>query len=71
MYKINPIPTGTGQNQPLYDYHVTSACRNWVKANSIQGPLQFDQIARVNLVYTRSPGSPAFQDSYGPHVPLD
>ena len=28
---FNPIPTGTGLNQPLYSYHVTQAGRNRVK----------------------------------------
>ena len=28
---FNPIPTGPGQNQPLYDCHVTKPGRNSVK----------------------------------------
>ena len=28
---FNPISTGTGQNQPIYEYHVTTAGRNRVK----------------------------------------
>ena len=28
---FNPIPTGTGLNQPLYSYHVTQAGRSRVK----------------------------------------
>ena len=28
---LNPIPTGTGLNQPIYSYHVTQAGRNRVK----------------------------------------
>jgi hypothetical protein len=29
--KFNPIPTGHGQNQPIYERHVTTAGRNRVK----------------------------------------
>ena len=29
---LNPIPTGAGQNQPIYEYHVTTASRNRVKS---------------------------------------
>ena len=28
---FNPISTGTGQNQPIYEYHLTTAGRNRVK----------------------------------------
>ena len=28
---LNPIPTGTGRNQPIYEYQVTTAGRNRVK----------------------------------------
>ena len=28
---VNPIPTGTGRNQPIYEYHLTTASRNRVK----------------------------------------
>jgi hypothetical protein len=31
---FNPIPTGTGLNQPLYSYHVTQAGRNRVNKPS-------------------------------------
>ena len=27
---LNPIPTGQGQNQPLYEHHVTKSGRNRV-----------------------------------------
>ena len=29
---VNPIPTGHGQNQPIYERHVTTAGRNRVKS---------------------------------------
>ena len=29
---FNPIPTGHGRNQPIYECHVTTACRNRFKA---------------------------------------
>ena len=29
---VNPIPTGTGRNQAIYEYHVATAGRNRVKA---------------------------------------
>ena len=29
-FLFNPIPAGTGQNQPIYEYHVTTAGRNMV-----------------------------------------
>ena len=29
---LNPIPKGQGQNQPLYDRHLTKSGRNGVKA---------------------------------------
>ena len=32
---INPIPTGHGRNQPIYECHVTTAGRNRVKAAKI------------------------------------
>ena len=31
MTTVNPIPTGTGLNQPIYSYHVTQPSRNRVK----------------------------------------
>ena len=30
---FNPIPTGHGRNQPIYECHVTTASRNRVNAN--------------------------------------
>ena len=29
-YQLNLIPTGTGGNQPIYEYHGTTACSNKV-----------------------------------------
>ena len=34
-FMINPISTGTGWNQPIYEYHVTTAGRNKVKLLAI------------------------------------
>ena len=34
MTLFNPIPTGQGQNQPLYECHVTLSGRNRVKARN-------------------------------------
>ena len=31
FYLLNPIPTGHGRNQPIYECHVTTASRNRVK----------------------------------------
>ena len=31
LHSVNPIPTGTGWNQPLYERHVTKSGRNRVK----------------------------------------
>ena len=33
--RVNPIPTSTGQNQPINENHVTTASRNRVKALGI------------------------------------
>ena len=32
-YVLNPIPTGHGRNQPIYERHVTTAGRNRVKGH--------------------------------------
>ena len=31
---VNPIPTGHGRNQPIYDCHVTTAVRIGLRINS-------------------------------------
>ena len=31
FFPVSPIPTGHGQNQPIYECHVTAAGRNRVK----------------------------------------
>ena len=31
IFLFNPIPMGTGRNQPIYEYHVTTAGRNRVR----------------------------------------
>ena len=36
---LNPIPTGTGVNQPIYSYHMTQVGRNRVKLLSKVGKL--------------------------------
>ena len=33
---VNPIPTGHGQNQPIYERHVTKSGRNRVKDLRVQ-----------------------------------
>ena len=40
----NPIPTGHGQNQPIYERHVTTAGRNRVNSKKIFSALHYFQI---------------------------
>ena len=35
---VNPIPTGHGRNQPIYECHVTTAGRNRVKLAFLTPP---------------------------------
>ena len=36
IFQLNPIPTGHGPNQPIYDHHVTTAGWNRVKLALIE-----------------------------------
>ena len=33
LHSVNPIPTGHGRNQPIYERHVTKSGRNRVKTS--------------------------------------
>ena len=35
VHSFNPIPTGHGRNQPIYERHVTTASRNRVKYTTV------------------------------------
>ena len=53
---VNPIPTGHGQNQPIYERHVTKSGRNRVKEHLFiqielcltKHNLIFNQVSRLS-----------------------
>ena len=45
---VNPIPTGQGGNQPLYQRHVTKSGRNMVKGGFFQKVRCVFQLSKKN-----------------------
>ena len=42
--RLNPIPTGHGRNQPIYERHVTKSGRNRVKKDVQNNELQLENL---------------------------
>ena len=49
---VNPIPTGHGRNEPIYERHVTKSGRNRVKYTCIQQSEIFKRPTVFALLFT-------------------